>query len=131
MIVKGIRKIYIRIDVRSIFYDDDVYNNYTIIMISKITPVKVINFMKIVTLTCAWLPSPNATQFDRISFKIFWYMCYLSNILLLLPLLSSIYEYRDDPVILAKSVCLSCAVVQVTIKMMVYYIRQNCFQVCV
>ncbi|XP_012058568.1 PREDICTED: uncharacterized protein LOC105621720, partial [Atta cephalotes] len=92
-------------------------------------PVKVINFTKIsVALTCVWPPPPNATKFDIISFKILWYMCYLSNILLLLPLLSSIYEYLDDPVILAKSVCLCCAVLQVTIKMMVCYIRQNCFQ---
>jgi len=129
MIVKDIRKIYNRIDIQCSFYEDDVYNNCTIIMI---TPVKVINFTKIsVALTCVWPPPPNATKFDIISFKILWYMCYLSNILLLLPLLSSIYEYLDDPVILAKSVCLCCAVLQVTIKMMVCYIRQNCFQVCI
>ncbi|KYN03550.1 Putative odorant receptor 49a [Cyphomyrmex costatus] len=98
-------------------------------MISKITPVKVIHFTKIsVALACAWPPPPNATKSDIVSFKILWHVCYLSNILLLLPLLSSIYEYRDDPVILAKSVCLSCAAIQVTIKMMVCRIKQDCFQ---
>ncbi|XP_071578784.1 uncharacterized protein [Temnothorax nylanderi] len=98
-------------------------------MISKITPVKVIFLTKIsVALTCAWPPSPNATKFDVTLFKVLWYICYLSSILLLFPLLSSVYEYRDNPVILAKSVCLSCAVLQVTLKMVICRIRYNRFQ---
>jgi len=129
--IKGKRKICHRIDVQYIFYDDDVYDN-NCTMISKITPIKAILLTKIsVILTCAWPPSPNATKFDVILFKVLWYMCYLSSILLLLPLLSSVYEYRDDPVILAKSVCLSCAVLQVTLKMMVCRIQYNRFQVCI
>lgn len=108
------------------------YNNCTIMMIEKITPVKAIFFTKIsVALTCAWPPLPNATKVDVILFKIWWYLCYLCSILLLFPLLSSVYEYRDDPVILAKSVCLSCAVLQVTLKMMICRIRYNRFQVCI
>nr|XP_012232548.1 PREDICTED: uncharacterized protein LOC105678086 [Linepithema humile] len=93
-------------------------------MTSKITPVKVIQFTKIsVALTCAWPPSPKTTKFGIILFKTWWYTCYFSNILLLLPLLSSIYEYLKNPVILAKSVCLSCAVLQATIKMMICRIQ--------
>lgn len=124
------RKIFYRIDIQCIFYNDD---NYTIIMremISKITPVKVIYFTKIsVALTCAWPPPPNATKFNITLFKSLWYMCYLSSILLLLPLINSVYEYRDDPVILAKSVCLSCAVLQIILKMTICRIRYKLFQV--
>ncbi|XP_067214379.1 odorant receptor 4-like [Linepithema humile] len=98
-------------------------------MTSKITPVKVIQFTKIsVALTCAWPPSPKTTKFGIILFKTWWYTCYFSNILLLLPLLSSIYEYLKNPVILAKSVCLSCAVLQATIKMMICRIQYTRFQ---
>ncbi|KAL6267026.1 hypothetical protein P5V15_000103 [Pogonomyrmex californicus] len=99
-------------------------------MISKITSIEAIHFIKIsVALLCAWPPSPNATKFEIIVFKIRWFTCYLSSILLLLPLLNSIYEYRDDPEILAKSVCLSCAVIQVTIKMMICATRYTQFQI--
>ncbi|XP_072742528.1 odorant receptor 49a-like isoform X1 [Anoplolepis gracilipes] len=98
-------------------------------MTLKITPVKAILFTKIsVALTCAWPPSPKMTKSSIILFKACWYMCYFSSILLLLPLLTSVYEYRDDPVILAKSVCLSCAVAQVTIKMMVCRMQYSSFQ---
>ncbi|KAF3054643.1 Odorant receptor 326 [Nylanderia fulva] len=98
-------------------------------MISKITPVKAIRFIRIsVALVCAWPPSPKLTK-SFTFFKASWCMCYFSSILLLLPLLRSIYEYRDDPVILAKSVCLSCAVLQVTIKMMVCLVQYTSFQV--
>ncbi|KAL0130354.1 hypothetical protein PUN28_002178 [Cardiocondyla obscurior] len=98
-------------------------------MISKVTLVKVIFFTKLsVALTCAWPPSPNTKKYNITLFQILWGMCYLSSTLLLLPLLNSIYMYRDDPVILAKSVCLSCAVLQVTLKMMVCRIKYNHFQ---
>ncbi|GAB1863721.1 Odorant receptor [Camponotus japonicus] len=98
-------------------------------MAMKITPVKAILFMKMsVALTCTWPPSPKITKSNIILFKACWYICYFCNILLLLPLLSSVYEYRDDPVILAKSVCLSCAVLQVTIKMIVCRIQYTSFQ---
>lgn len=112
----------------------NIYNVYTIyyIMAMKITPVKAILFMKMsVALTCTWPPSPKITKSNIILFKACWYICYFCNILLLLPLLSSVYEYRDDPVILAKSVCLSCAVLQVTIKMIVCRIQYTSFQVCI
>lgn len=105
-------------------------NYYIIIMISKITPVKAIQFTKIsVVLACAWPPSPKTTKFGIIIFKTWWYTCYFSNILLLLPLLNSIYEYRENPVILAKSVCLFCAVLQVIIKMIICRIQYTRFQV--
>ncbi|XP_070148930.1 odorant receptor 4-like [Polyergus mexicanus] len=98
-------------------------------MTLKITPVRAILFIKIsVALICAWPPSPKLTKSNIILFRACWYMCYFCSILLLLPLLSSVYEYRDDPVILAKSVCLSCAVVQITIKMMVCHIQYTSFQ---
>ncbi|KAL6434397.1 hypothetical protein ACFW04_006061 [Cataglyphis niger] len=95
----------------------------------KITPRRAILFTKIsVALICAWPPSPKVTKSRVILFRACWYTCYFCSILLLLPLLNSIYEYRDNPVILAKSICLSCAVIQVTIKMMVCLIQYPSFQ---
>lgn len=99
-------------------------------MTSNVTPIRAMHFTKIsVALTCAWPLSPEATRSRVILFKVWWYACYVSSILLLLPLLNSVYEDRDDPKILAKSVCLSAAVVQVTIKMTVCRARYTRFQV--
>lgn len=96
----------------------------------KITPNRVILFAKIsVALICAWPPSPEITKTRVIMFKMCWYICYLSSILLLLPLLNSVYEYRNDPIILVKSICLSCAVLQITAKMIICRIQYTYFQV--
>lgn len=101
-----------------------------ITMMSKTTPIKAILFTKFsVALICIWPPSQETTKTRIILFKVWWYMCYFSSILLLLPLLNSIYEYRNDPVIQAKSICLSAAVLQVTIKMIVCRTQYTCFQV--
>ncbi|XP_020289616.1 uncharacterized protein LOC109857575 [Pseudomyrmex gracilis] len=98
---------------------------------TKLTPTRAMLFAKIsVALTCAWPPPSLETTKVSVNliYNIWWYTCYLSSVLLLLPLLNSVYEYRNDPVILAKSVCLSCAVVQVTIKMMMCRSRYTRFQ---
>lgn len=120
-----------RIDVYCIFYDDEAYDSYTITMKSKITLTEVLFIAKIsVALICARPPSMNATKFDVILFKILWYISYLNSLLLLLPLLNSIYIYYDDPAIVGKSVCLSCAVLHTMFKMTVCRIQYNRFQVC-
>lgn len=122
--------------ITNVLYADNVFTKYIqrlyYITAMKITPVKAILFMKIsVALTCTWPPSPKLMKSNVILFKACWYICYFCSILLLLPLLSSVYEYRDNPVILAKSVCLSCAVLQVIIKMMVCRMQYTSFQVCI
>ncbi|XP_026830248.1 uncharacterized protein LOC105283053 isoform X2 [Ooceraea biroi] len=80
-------------------YIQYMYNNH-IRTASKITPIRAIFFMKIsVALMCAWPPPLKTKQFIVILFKA------------------------------SKSVCLSCAVLQVTIKMMVFRFRYTDFQV--
>lgn len=99
-------------------------------MTSKITSIGVIRFAKLsVALICVWPPSLKTTKTHIILFKVWWCISYLSNILLLFPLLNSIYEYRNDSVIQMKCICLSAAVFQVTIKMMVCRTQYTCLQV--
>lgn len=132
IIVKDTRKIFYKTDIQCIFYSDDVNDINTITMSLKITPVQILFFTKLsVALAFAWPPSPNATKFTVTSFKVLWFMSCLSSILLLIPLINSIYGDRDDPEILANSVALTCAVSQLTFKMMACRFHYNNFQVCI
>lgn len=93
-------------------------------------PEKAIAFTKLsVLLTCAWPPSPKTTRTQLFFFNTLWSAAFVSAIGLFLPLLSAIYEYRNDPIVLGKSVSLCAAVAQVAIKMIMCRSRQKQFQV--
>ncbi|CAK9817921.1 Odorant receptor Or2 [Anthophora quadrimaculata] len=94
-----------------------------------VTVEQAISFTKLsVALTCSWPLSPLATKTQVLFFNTLWCTAFVSTITLLLPLLSGIYEYRKDPIILGKTVSLASAVAQVTIKMIMCRFQQKQFQ---
>ncbi|KAK2582486.1 hypothetical protein KPH14_004789 [Odynerus spinipes] len=98
-------------------------------MLPKATPEMALLFTKIsVGLASSWPPAPNSTRFRALSFDISWYALFTSGIFLLLPLLNAIYELREDYVLMSKSICLFCAVVQVLVKMIFSRLQRTQFQ---
>lgn len=94
------------------------------------TPEKAIRFTKYsVALVCSWPPSLMATKFQLTFFNALWYVSFVSSMVLLLPLLNAIYEFRKEPIILGKTVSLCSAVAQVVIKMSVCRLKQREFRV--
>ncbi|XP_015182349.1 PREDICTED: odorant receptor 43a-like isoform X1 [Polistes dominula] len=83
----------------------------------KISPEKAIVFLKVsVSLTGCW-PTSSKT-YSRINlFELLWYILFANNLFLLFPLINAIYENRSDTILLTKSICLACAVAQITLKM--------------
>lgn len=99
-------------------------------MKNRLTPEKAILFTKLsVALTCSWPPSPLATKAQHLFFNALWCIAFLTSVMLFLPLLAAIYVYRKHPVILGKTVSLTAAVAQVTIKMIICRLQQKRFQV--
>lgn len=99
-------------------------------MKNRLTPEKAILFTKLsVALTCSWPPSPLATKVQHLFFNALWCIAFLTSVMLFLPLLAAIYEYRKHPIILGKTVSLAAAVAQVTIKMIICHLQQKRFQV--
>lgn len=99
-------------------------------MKNHLTPESAILFTKIsVALTCSWPPSPHATKTQHLFFNALWCTAFLTPVTLFLPLLAAIYEYRKHPIILGKTVSLTAAVAQVTIKMIICRLQQKRFQV--
>ncbi|XP_053997413.1 uncharacterized protein LOC128886498 isoform X1 [Hylaeus anthracinus] len=94
-----------------------------------VTPEKAIRFTKYsVALVFSWPPSLLATKAQLAFFNIMWYVSFFSSLVLLLPLLGSIFEYGKEPIILGKTVSLFSAVAQVAIKMAVCRVQQKRFQ---
>ncbi|XP_043251698.1 uncharacterized protein LOC122396965 [Colletes gigas] len=94
-----------------------------------VTPEKAIKFTKYsVALVCSWPPSLLAPKTQIAIFNTLWYTLFASAFVLLLPLLSAIYEFRMEPIILGKTVSLFAAVAQVVIKMTVCRLQQRQFQ---
>ncbi|XP_043803347.1 uncharacterized protein LOC122720616 [Apis laboriosa] len=99
-------------------------------MKNRLIPERAILFTKLsVALTCSWPPSPLATKAQHLFFNVLWCIAFLTAVTLFLPLLAAIYEYRKHPIILGKTVSLTAAVAQVTIKMIICRLQQKPFQV--
>lgn len=99
-------------------------------MKSTITPEKALAFTKLsVLLTAIWPPDKNANNFKIKMADVVWCSSVISSTCLLIPLLTSINAYKDNPVIVSKSICLSCAVTQVIIKSIVCRIYRRKLQV--
>ena len=82
-----------------------------------------------VMLLCCWPPSRAANNFQKIIFACAWWFQFISSLCLLFPLLASVYIDSDNPEIMTQSICLSCAVTQVSIKMIFGRIRRTKLQV--
>ncbi|XP_015439488.1 PREDICTED: odorant receptor 30a-like [Dufourea novaeangliae] len=91
-----------------------------------VTPEKAIRFTKItVALAFTWPPSINSSNNRLLLFNVLWWAAFVSCLGLLLPLLSAIYVYSNEPVLLGKTVSLFSAVAQVMIKMIVCRLMQK------
>ncbi|CAL7939843.1 unnamed protein product [Xylocopa violacea] len=99
-------------------------------MRKRVTPESAISFTKLsVALTCSWPVSSSASKSQLFRFNVLWCAAFTSSIALLLPLFAAIYEYHADAVILGKTVCLTSAVMQVIIKMVMCRLQQKQFQI--
>lgn len=94
------------------------------------SPENLLSLIKISTcLTVCW---PSA--FDDSKFKIFVFdgLCFLSfvsSILLIIPLLCSIYQDWNDPIVMSNSLRFTCAVSQIGMKIAVCRIPRHHLQV--
>nr|QHN69141.1 odorant receptor 13 [Sirex nitobei] len=96
----------------------------------KVTPEAALNFTKISVRTiCSWPPPPDATKLQIILFEVFWWISHLFLVLLALPLMLAVYEYRRNPSILTKTLCEVSAIAQTAIKMAICRGQYNRFQV--
>jgi hypothetical protein len=78
-----------------------------------------------------WPTTPNISRIWKIVLEIFWILTFFNSTYLLIALLVSIYTYRENFEIMTKSICLSCAVSQLTIKKIVCKLRSNKLKVCI
>ncbi|KAI4488404.1 hypothetical protein M0804_005252 [Polistes exclamans] len=98
-------------------------------MLPKSSPEAALLFTKLaVGLASSWPPSPMANKFRTLIFDISWYALFTSGLLLLFPLFNTLYVLRDNYVVISKSVCLFCAVIQVLLKMIFSRIQRTQFQ---
>ncbi|NP_001177491.1 odorant receptor 44 [Nasonia vitripennis] len=89
-------------------------------MAFKISPEKAFTFTKLsVFFTAIWPPNCNDSSFKIKLANIFWIYSIISAMCLLIPMLASVLVYKDNPMIVSKSICLSCAVIQVIAKAIV------------
>lgn len=96
----------------------------------KIPAERAILFLKSsVVLTACWPPSPKATRSHITLFEISWYVLFANTLFLLFPLINAIYENRNDSIVMTKSICLSCAVAQIALKMILCRLERSRFQV--
>ncbi|KAF7382762.1 hypothetical protein HZH66_013164 [Vespula vulgaris] len=95
----------------------------------KISAERAILFLKAsVILTACWPPSPKATRSHIILFELSWYVLFANALFLLFPLINAIYENRTDSIVMTKSICLFCAVAQITFKMILCRLERSRFQ---
>ena len=95
-----------------------------------LSPEELLSLTKISTcLTVCWPPSVNDSKSKIFILDRLCLLSFLSSILLLLPLLNSVYQDWGDPLVISKSICLSCAVSQVAMKIAVCRIQRHRFQV--
>ncbi|XP_047366299.1 odorant receptor Or2-like [Vespa velutina] len=98
-------------------------------MLLKASPEAAFLFTKLsVGLASSWPPSPTATKFRILIFDFSWYALFASGLFLLFPLLNALYVLRDNYVVMSKSICLFCAVVQVLLKMIFCRLQRTQFQ---
>ncbi|KAL2723662.1 odorant receptor 67c-like [Vespula maculifrons] len=95
----------------------------------KISAERAILFLKAsVILTACWPPSPKATRSHIILFELSWYVLFANALFLLFPLINAIYENRTNSIVMTKSICLFCAVAQITFKMILCRLERSRFQ---
>ncbi|KAI4498865.1 hypothetical protein M0802_006040 [Mischocyttarus mexicanus] len=95
----------------------------------KVSSEKAIVFLKIsVFLTGCWPISSKLQPSRIILLQLSWYILFVNNLFLLFPLINAIYENRADTILLTKSICLSCAVAQITFKMILFRRERSRFQ---
>ncbi|XP_047366300.1 odorant receptor 67c-like [Vespa velutina] len=95
----------------------------------KIPAERAILFLKAsVILSACWPPSPKAKRSHIILFELSWYILFINTLFLLFPLINAIYENRNDSIGMTKSICLSCAVIQITFKMILCRLERSRLQ---
>ncbi|XP_014205665.1 uncharacterized protein LOC106637410 [Copidosoma floridanum] len=95
----------------------------------RVSPEKALAFTKMSVVLAAVWPSDIKTKGLRMKLvDLVWCCSVLSSMCLLLPLLASIYVYKDNPIVVSKSVCLSCAVTQVIMKTVVCRVNRKKIQ---
>ena len=98
--------------------------------IFQITPEFALTLSKISTaLNCCLPPPANASKTKILIFDILCSLAFISSILLLIPLLFSVYQDRHNSVIMIKSLYLSCAMAHVANKIAVCRIHRHRLQV--
>ena len=91
-----------------------------------ITPEASLRLCKFSTaLICCWPPPNNASKFELLIYDILCFLAFISAICLLIPLLISVYQDREDSVIMLKSVYLSCAAAHVANKILICRIYRH------
>ncbi|XP_033208625.1 odorant receptor 30a-like isoform X2 [Belonocnema kinseyi] len=91
----------------------------------QITPEASLAILKYsMALTCCWPPSLNANRSKIFICDILCFLAFISAMLLLIPLLNSVYQDRSDTMILLKSIYLSCAAAHVANKIAICWIHR-------
>ena len=99
-------------------------------MLFKITPETALTFSKVSTaLNCCLPPPINASKTKILIFDILCGLAFISTIFLLIPLLFSVYQGRNDLIIMLKSLYLSCAVAHTSNKVVVCRVHLHRLQV--
>ncbi|XP_058798589.1 uncharacterized protein LOC131668436 [Phymastichus coffea] len=80
-----------------------------------------------ITLLCCW-PPRNPSKLQHFIFELSWWLMFISSLCLLFPLINAVYIYKNNSGIMTKSICLSCAVSQCTLKTLLCRIRRTKLQ---
>lgn len=96
----------------------------------KISFESLLRFTKIGTcLTFSW---PRTNEFSKFKFRLYdvlYGIFFLSALFLIIPLCTSVYKDWSDRLIMTKSICLACAVLQVAMKIIVCRAERHRFKV--
>ena len=99
-------------------------------MKKNITPETALAFTKLTVLLAAiWPPDLNISRLQLKIANAIWCSSVISAVCLFIPLLVSVKVYKDNPVIISKSICLCCAGGQVIMKSIVCRIHRKKLQV--
>ncbi|XP_076173372.1 uncharacterized protein LOC143149689 [Ptiloglossa arizonensis] len=99
-------------------------------MFGPVTPEKAIYFTRLsVALTCCWPLSSTASRGQLLCFKIIKFLVSVSAFALLLPLLYAIRVHCNDPIILPNVICLTVAVGQILIHVLLCMVHNDRIQV--
>ncbi|XP_051169603.1 uncharacterized protein LOC127286975 [Leptopilina boulardi] len=96
----------------------------------KISPEFLLQFTKIGTcLTLCWPPLNQVSKLKLLLYDTLCCLSFLSSLFLLFPLCSSVYQDWSNRLIMTKSICLACPVLQVAMKIFVCRFQRHRFKI--